>query len=69
VSEKCKPAKRARVHRWLDTKNMEARFGVQVLSGRKWLHLAIAGEAALYDTAEAAQRQADQIMLKSGGQL
>lgn len=57
----------ARLHPWIDTKTIvdgayAKRFGVQVQAGGMWLHLAVGGVAAIFDTAEAAQANADEVM-------
>lgn len=57
----------ARVHPWLDIKTVRdgafvKRYGVQVQAGGIWRHLAVGGVAAIFDTPELAQANADEIM-------
>ncbi|SHK23678.1 hypothetical protein SAMN02745194_04514 [Roseomonas rosea] len=51
-----------RVSAWFDTNTFEKKHGVQVfVPGRGWLHLAVGGVAAIFDTAEEAKAQADEV--------
>lgn len=43
-----------RVSRWIKTDTMTEQFGVEMQANGKWHHLAIDGEAALFDTEGAA---------------